>query len=139
MEQFIWILQKHNGSLFDASIAFYQLIVEEQEHFTFFKNALLNMNAKIEKSVSGIFASEEELDHFKNIYNHLNLSLLKIQTEEEIFQLMKMISAITFYNITEKFSKDFPIEISIKNYQSQLDLLKKRRHTLVHYNFEKYT
>ncbi|GAE91863.1 transcriptional regulator [Gracilibacillus boraciitolerans JCM 21714] len=125
MEQFIWILQKHNGSLFDASIAFYQLIVEEQEHFTFFKNALLNMNAKIEKSVSGIFASEEELDHFKNIYNHLNLSLLKIQTEEEIFQLMKMISAITFYNITEKFSKDFPIEISIKNYQSQLDLLKK--------------
>ncbi|SHN22620.1 TetR/AcrR family transcriptional regulator [Gracilibacillus kekensis] len=124
MEQFIWILQKHDGNLFDTATAFYQLIIEERENFTFFKNALLNMNYKIEESLTGIFASRDRMDHFKNIYHKINWSLLTIQSEEELFQLMKMISAVTFHNIVEKFSKDLPIDVSIRNYNGQLTLIR---------------
>ncbi len=124
MEQFIWILQQNSGNVFDTSIAFYQMIIEEKENFTFFKNALLNMNYKIEESLSGIFASEAKIDHFKKVCKHVNFTMLTIQTEKELFQLMKMISAVTFHNIIEKFSKDLPIDVSINNYKIQLSLIK---------------
>ncbi|QGH33812.1 TetR family transcriptional regulator [Gracilibacillus salitolerans] len=124
MEKFICILQSNNGNLFDTCIEFYRLIVEEQEQFTFFRNALLNMNYKIEESLSGIFASKEKIDHFHQIQEQLDLASLKVDKEEDLFQLMKMISAITFHNIIEKFSKDFPLEDAIHNYQTQLQFIK---------------
>ncbi|WP_018931257.1 TetR family transcriptional regulator [Gracilibacillus lacisalsi] len=122
MEKFLCILQSNNGDLFDTCIEFYRLIVEEQ--FTFFRNALLNMNSKIEEALSGIFASKEKLDHFHQVQSQLDLASLKIENEEELFQLMKMISAITFHNIIEKFSKNLPLDESIHNYQAQLQFIK---------------
>ncbi|SFL55667.1 transcriptional regulator, TetR family [Gracilibacillus orientalis] len=124
MEKFIFIIQKNKGNLFDTCVEFYRLIVEEQEQFTFFQNALLNMNYKIEESLSGIFASKEKLDHFHQVQKQLDLDALKVDDEEDLFQLMKMISAITFHNIIEKFSKDIPLDDAINNYQTQLQFIK---------------
>ncbi|WP_058306501.1 TetR/AcrR family transcriptional regulator [Gracilibacillus massiliensis] len=124
MEQFILILQKHDGNIFDTTITFYQLIIEERENFTFFKNALLNMNYKIEESLIGIFASTDKMEHFKNICQQINWSLLTIQSEEDFFQLMKIIAAVTFHNFVEKFSKDLPIDVSIYRYKTQLSLIR---------------
>ncbi|MGP4039884.1 TetR/AcrR family transcriptional regulator [Gracilibacillus sp. D59] len=124
MEKFICILQSNNGNLFETCIEFYRLIVEEQEQFTFFRNALLNMNYKIEDSLSGIFASKEKLDHFHQVQKQLDIASLKVEDEEDLFQLMKMISAITFHNIIEKFSKGLPLDDAINNYQTQLQFIK---------------
>ncbi|UOQ48506.1 TetR/AcrR family transcriptional regulator [Gracilibacillus caseinilyticus] len=124
MVKYIWILEKSEGDIFQASIELYRIIIQEEDHFTFFKHAFLNMNYKIEKCLSGIFANEERFEHFEDIYKRLDLQSLKLEKKEEIFQLMKLISAITLHNITEKFSKELSLDEAVQTYQTQLAFIK---------------
>ncbi|MGN8646456.1 TetR/AcrR family transcriptional regulator [Gracilibacillus sp. HCP3S3_G5_1] len=124
MEKFIYILQSNEGDLFNTCMEFYRLIVVEQERLSFFRHALLNMDYRIEEELSSIFASTQQLEHFHQVQSQLDFSSLKVTNEEELYQLLKMISAVTIRNIIEAFSKDLPLDDAIHNYQAQLQFIK---------------
>ncbi|MDX8044476.1 TetR family transcriptional regulator [Gracilibacillus sp. S3-1-1] len=124
MEKFLYILKKNKGNLFNACIEFYRILIEEKEHFTFFHHSLLHMDHRMEDALLSIFASDEHLYHFQRIAQQIDFSSLKIETDEELFPLMQLISAVTIRNMINKFSKEISLEEALQKYESQLQFVK---------------
>src|SRR4051794_13707976 len=61
---FVLLLKKYDGDLFETMIEFFQLIIEEEENVKFLKNAFLNMTYKIENTLSKIFRDRESNDKY---------------------------------------------------------------------------
>ncbi|PLS08525.1 TetR/AcrR family transcriptional regulator [Neobacillus cucumis] len=120
---FVVLLKKYDGDLFDTMIEFYQLIIMEEEDVHFLKNAFLNMTYKIELSFSKIFRSQEttKLSDFLSLLNTRNLN---ISNHRELFHLLQIIFTITLRNVVEKFAKELPTEDALANYKLEMNLLK---------------
>ncbi|MFC4401909.1 TetR/AcrR family transcriptional regulator [Gracilibacillus xinjiangensis] len=125
METFLSKLKKHDGRLFEAMLAFFEVIIEEKKNFHFFKNALLNMNHRMENAFTNIFTDEKRAGHFNAITTIINFQELKLKSHDELLPLMKLLSSVTVHAIIEKFSKELPLDVAVKNYKSQLEFLKK--------------
>ncbi|WP_226035159.1 TetR/AcrR family transcriptional regulator [Aquibacillus saliphilus] len=122
--KFLWILKKNDGNLFEAMPEFFQTMIEEDDNFNFLKNAFLNMNHKIENSLSEMFTKEENEDKFDVFREQIKRSNLNVTSDEELLHLMKIISAVTFHNFIDKFSKELSNEKALNNYKIQMSLLK---------------
>ncbi len=123
-ERFLGMLEKSDGDLFDAMVTFYQTMTEEDENFHFFKNSLLNMNHKIEKTMSKIFENEQSSEQCARLHASIDKSKLKIEKDEELYYVMKIISAVTFHNLIDRFSKNLSNEQALAQYCKQIDMLK---------------
>ncbi|WP_194287414.1 TetR/AcrR family transcriptional regulator [Gracilibacillus oryzae] len=124
IETFLWILKKHDGNLFEAMVDFFQVIISDEENYRFFKNVLLNMNHRMEDSFTNIFTDEKKKGHFDQITKIVDFKQLKSAAQNEFSQLMKLLSTITVHAMTQKYAKDLPLELALKNYRAQLELVK---------------
>lgn len=117
------LLQRNNGNIFKASIEFFQLIIQDDNPFPFFRHSLLNTNYQIYQSLNGIFVQEMDTDQFQQFYEEMDLSLLQLENKEQFQLFMKILSSIIFYNYREKLAEDIPIEKATAQCRFQLDLL----------------
>ncbi|MEQ6377199.1 TetR/AcrR family transcriptional regulator [Bacillaceae bacterium S4-13-56] len=124
-EKFLSMLEKNKGSLFDTLPEFFQCIIQDDENFYFFKNTILNMNHKIEKSLSEVFTHDGDKKQFLFMSQFIKTDELPIQTDEELYHFMKIIAAITFHNFIETFSKNLSPENALHNYITQINILKR--------------
>ncbi|PFR36572.1 TetR/AcrR family transcriptional regulator [Bacillus cereus] len=127
-EKFISILKEKDGDLFDAYIELYQYMLtkfQNLENRNFFRNAFLNMNYKVENTLTRNVNEENYKSRLSEIMGLINTEKLNIIEEGEIFHIMKIIMMVTFQNLIQSFAKEIPFDESVKNYALELSLLKK--------------
>ncbi|MEH7097351.1 TetR/AcrR family transcriptional regulator [Neobacillus vireti] len=121
---FVVLLKKYDGDLFDTMIDFYQHIIMEEEDVHFLKNAFLNMTYKIELSFSKIFRGHENSGSLSDFLSSLNTSNLNISNPKDLFHLLQIVFTITLRNVVEKFAKDLSNQDALDNYKIEMNLLK---------------
>lgn len=127
-ERFTAFLREKNGDLFEASIALFQITIRNQrteEYKNFFKNVFLNMNYKLESTLSNNVYKENQKNKYLDLISLINLKNLNIADEQELQHVLKIISAVTMHNIIQVFVKDLTNEEALQNYKKQIELLKR--------------
>ncbi|WP_232699351.1 TetR/AcrR family transcriptional regulator [Brevibacillus daliensis] len=127
-DKFISILKEQDGDLIDAFIEFFKIILknfQNIEYRNFFRNAFLNMNYKVENSLTLNVNEDKINNHFLETLRLINIQKLNITDEQEVFHVMKIIMAVTFQNIIQVFAKELSMAESIRNYTLEINLLKK--------------
>ncbi|QDX94199.1 TetR/AcrR family transcriptional regulator [Brevibacillus laterosporus] len=127
-EKFISILKEKDGDLFDSFIGFYHYMLigfQNLENRNFFRNAFLNMNYKVENTLTRNVNEVNYKNRLSEIMVLISTEKLNITDEREIFHVLKIIMAVTFQNLIQNFAKDLPLDESVKNYTLDLSLLKK--------------
>jgi AcrR family transcriptional regulator len=134
-ERFISILKERDGEIFDSFIDFFQSMLknlQNQENRNFVRNAFLNMNYKVEKTLTQDVDEKKFKNQFSEIIGLINTKKLNITDETEIFHVMKIIMAVTFQNLIQVFAKELPSEVATKNYILEMSILKKGLYKVVH-------
>ncbi|MBS4211250.1 TetR/AcrR family transcriptional regulator [Neobacillus rhizophilus] len=127
-ERFVSSLNVNNGDLFDTFIDSFQLMIKyhrNPEHQNLFKNAFLNMNYKLEKTLANNIYEEDQKNRYLDMVSLINTGNLNIKDEQELHHVIKIITAVTFHNLVQMFVKDLTDEEALQNYQVQLDLIKR--------------
>jgi len=127
-ERFITILQEKNGDLFESFIELFRIMIKhhrKQENRNFFKNVFLNMNYKLENTLSDNVYNESKKKQYLSMLSLINRANLNIQDQEELHQVILIMKAITFQNLVQAFGRDLTNEESLKNYMEQIELLKR--------------
>ncbi|MGE0978315.1 TetR/AcrR family transcriptional regulator [Bacillus thuringiensis] len=127
-EKIISILKEKDGDLFEAYIELYQYMLtkfQNLENRNFFRNAFLNMNYKVENTLTRNVNEENYKSRLSEVMVLINTEKLNIIEEGEIFHIMKIIMMVTFQNLIQSFAKEIPFDESVKNYALELSLLKK--------------
>ncbi|HBZ11635.1 MAG TPA: TetR/AcrR family transcriptional regulator [Bacillus bacterium] len=123
---FLSILNECEGDLFETAIAFYERMLEEEEHFHFLKNAFLNMTQKIESSFTRtINDNNKNSENFKATAALIDKSNLNISSEKELFHVLQIITTITFRNLVETFAHNLSHQESLDNLKMEMTLIKK--------------
>lgn len=123
--EFVRLLKKYEGDIFDTLIEFYQFIIEEDENFHFFKNIFLNMTYQIDHTFSKTFSDRDSKEHFKRISSLININTMNVSNDKELSHVMQIITAVTLRNFVEKYAKNLTIEEAVNNYKIEIHLLKK--------------
>lgn len=124
---FTSLLELHDGDLFQAMDGMFKAIISEapdSKNLPFLKNALLNMTHKVELTFAGIFSSNMMDDSLDGISPLINKAYLNISEEKELYYVMQILTSVTIRNFIEKFSRELTNEEAIKNYTTELELLK---------------
>jgi len=127
-ERFISVLKKQEGDLFNTFIEFYLIMLknfQDKEVRNFFRHAFLNMNYKVENTITQNVTEEKYNKQFVEILSLVNTNKLNITDEKEVFHVIKIIKAVTVQNLIQVFAKDLPNDDSIRNYTFEINLLKK--------------
>lgn len=127
-ERFRSILERENGDLIASFIESYEMMLESiqnKEFRYFFKNAFLNMNYRVENTLSKSISEENRSSRFAEVAKLVNTDLLNIEDKAELFHVVKIIRAVTFQNLIQVFALDLSMEESIKNYTLDLNLIKR--------------
>lgn len=123
---FLSILSIHDGDLFETAIDFYERILDEEEHFQFLKNALLNMTQKIESSFARMISDHDKnSENFKATAALVDISHLNITNEKELYHAFQIITTIIFRNLAETFAHNLAPYESLDNLKMELNLIKK--------------
>ncbi|MGG0654978.1 TetR/AcrR family transcriptional regulator [Rummeliibacillus pycnus] len=125
-EKFTSILREKNGDLFDSFIDFFHYMLikfRSMENCNFFRNTFLNMNYKVENTLTqNVNADENPLSEIMGL---INTEKLNITDKKELFHVLKIFMAVTFQNLIHNFAKDLPLNEAINNYTLELSFLKK--------------
>ena len=127
-ETFINILKRSDGDIFDAFLEIFRNMVEEfqiKEKRDFYKNVFLNMNYKMENTLSMDISEPDFESEFENIKEFINIDKLNISKESEMVHVMQIMIAITMQNLMFSFTKQYTVDVSLKKYKLEVDLLKK--------------
>ncbi|MED0951738.1 TetR family transcriptional regulator [Bacillus cereus] len=127
-EKLISILKENDGDLFAAYFELYQYLLKKfqnLENRNFFRNAFLNMNYKVENTLTRNMNEDDHKSRLSEIMILINTEKLNITDEREIFHVMKIITAVTFHNLIQNFAKELPFDESVKSYALELSMLKK--------------
>ncbi|UOQ91721.1 TetR/AcrR family transcriptional regulator [Halobacillus shinanisalinarum] len=127
-EHFVSYLKNYDGDLFETMKGLFQSALEhsqERGKNDFIRNAILNMNYKIENTFAKVLNEETFSNRYMEVYHLVNTKNLNISSERELFHVLQIIVAVTMHNLVHSFARDLPIETAVKNYTTELDLLKK--------------
>lgn len=124
-KNFIYLLKKNSGDLFETMMEFFYLIIKEKDHFHFLKNMFLNMTYKIENTFARSFRGQERNESYKELSAVLDKAKLNVSDEKELASAMQIILAVTFRHFVKKFAQDLSIEESMEQYRLEMNLLKK--------------
>lgn len=125
--QFLAILKKNNGDIFDSFIGiFHNMLMEFQnkDNRDFFKNVFLNMNYKMEKKLTAGFSKEKKDEQFTAILNAVDISTLNIEHKDEAKHVYQIITAITTHNLMNNFANKTSFEEAVEDYAFEINLLK---------------
>ncbi|MFJ5718041.1 TetR/AcrR family transcriptional regulator [Neobacillus sp. NPDC093127] len=127
-DRFIAVLKEKNGDIFEAFFDSFQFMTQNhrnQEHKNFFKNAFLNMNYKMENTLANNIYEENQKNQYLTMISLMNTKNLNINDERELHSILKIIMAVTFQNLVQKFVRDLSDEEALKSYVEQMEMLKR--------------
>src|SRR5690625_6400659 len=124
-EKFISLLTQTEGDVAETFIALFKHMLikfKDQENRSFFKNTFLNMNHKIEHVFTeGIRVTE----NFSEISNIIDTQTLNISHKQEVMYIAKIIGVVTVHNLIQNFAKEIPLDEAVRNYELEVNLLKR--------------
>ncbi|MDM5206431.1 TetR/AcrR family transcriptional regulator [Cytobacillus kochii] len=121
-----FLLNKHNGDIFEMMIAFFEKVITEQdENRNFLKNLFLNMTYEVEHEFGRSFKGYETNQQFIQFESKVNKEILHISNQEEFKYLMKILTSVLLRSIIETFSKDQSKEDALRNFKLEITLLKR--------------
>ncbi|MGP9040323.1 TetR/AcrR family transcriptional regulator [Cytobacillus kochii] len=121
-----FLLNKHNGDIFEMMIAFFEKVITEQdENRNFLKNLFLNMTYEVEHEFGRSFKGYETNQQFVQFESKVNKEILHISNQEEFKYLMKILTSVLLRSIIETFSKDQSKEDALRNFKLEITLLKR--------------
>lgn len=126
--RFISVLKSQDGDLFGAFIESFHIMLtnlQNLEYRNFFRNAFLNMNYKVENTLTQSEKEKEVKSVYSEITELIDMDKLNIQDESEVVHVIKIIKAVTFQNLIQFFAKELPFDESIRNYTIQINMLKR--------------
>ncbi|MFX3673448.1 MAG: TetR/AcrR family transcriptional regulator [Paenisporosarcina sp.] len=130
-KRFISILKKRNGDLLDSFIESFEMMLinlQNKEFRYFFRNAFLNMNYRVENTLSQSVTDENLNTRYNEVMSLANKNILNITDEIELLHVIKILKAVTFQNLIQVFAQDLPIDESIKNYTLEMNMIKNGLH-----------
>jgi len=125
---FIDILKKKDGDIFETFIETFRNMVREfqiQEKRDFYKNVFLNMNYKMENTLSMDISEPNFEAEFEKVKPFINNDRLNIADESEMIHVVQILFAITMQNLMFSFTKQYTVDVSLDHYKFELNLLKK--------------
>ncbi|GIO24619.1 TetR/AcrR family transcriptional regulator [Oceanobacillus sp. J11TS1] len=126
---FLNVLKESNGDLMDSmDQVFRTMLIEltEEEHLKFLKNAVLNVTHEIEDSFTELFLGKQhEVDAVNQVRDLVDFDKLNIDSKQEFFHVMQILTSVTFRNIVDKLSRNLSHEEAIENFRIEMDLLRK--------------
>lgn len=125
---FITSLHKHKGDIFNTMTElFHFMLVEldDKELRSFYQNVFLHLNYRTEKTIVNSLSNYELNKQFEEIKPFIDTSHLNVSTDDELFHIVQIISSVIMQNFVFKFAKELSNDEVIRNYQIQLNLLKK--------------
>ncbi|MCR8645916.1 TetR family transcriptional regulator [Paenibacillus sp. N1-5-1-14] len=127
-ETFISNLIRFEGDIFITFIEMFKGMLkrfQDKEDRNFFRNTFLNMNYKTENTFTQKFNEGSYNENFSQIGNLINKDKLNIESDKELFHMLRIIMAVTFQNLIQNFTKELLFEEATRNYVLDLNLLKK--------------
>lgn len=125
---FITFLKQTNGDIFETMREMYCQTISNatnKGNLHFVKNALLNMNHKIENTFEKIFIDTVMEDHLDEVRSLINKGKLNIEHESDLSHIMKILTVVTLRNLIETFAKDLTYKEAVHNYTAVISLLKR--------------
>ncbi|MFD2629822.1 TetR/AcrR family transcriptional regulator [Oceanobacillus kapialis] len=125
---FYSLLEEHRGNLFNTMTEMYAILLKEipgQENLQFLKHAFLNRSHRVEQSLSEMFSYGDDKEMVSSLKDHLNMTLLNIESDSELAHLMQIIIAVTMRNMMEKFSRNLSDKQALENYKTELTMLQR--------------
>ncbi|WP_404456234.1 TetR/AcrR family transcriptional regulator [Oceanobacillus kapialis] len=125
---FYSLLKEHRGNLFKTMTEMYAILLKEipgQENLQFLKHAFLNRSHRVEQSLSEMFSYGDDKEMVSSLKDHLNMTLLNIESDSELAHLMQIIIAVTMRNMMEKFSGNLSDKQALENYKTELTMLQR--------------
>ncbi|MEH7387706.1 TetR/AcrR family transcriptional regulator [Bacillus sp. JJ1521] len=122
---FLSMLEKYEGDLFATFIDFFELFLHEEENLTFFKNALLNMTHKIERTFDRMTSEHEINENFKMHCSRIDIGKMNVSDEVELFHALQIITSVMLRNLIYAFAHDLPRDTAMNNFMTEMNLLKK--------------
>jgi AcrR family transcriptional regulator len=122
---FVTILIKHDGDLFDGIVEFFDRMIKEKENLSFLRNAFLNMTYKIESIFDRMISDTEIKEKFVALSTLINTEQLNLSDDQELFHVLQILLAVTFRNLIRTFAGDVSYQVAMDNYMLEINLLKK--------------
>lgn len=126
---FLNVLKENSGDLMESmDQVFRTMLIElsEEKQLQFLKNAVLNVTHEIEDSFTELFlGKQQEVDAVNQVKDLVDFNKLNVDSKQEFFHVMQIVTSVTFRNIVDKLSRNLPCEEAIKNFRIEMDLLRK--------------
>ncbi|HLR70069.1 MAG TPA: TetR/AcrR family transcriptional regulator [Pseudogracilibacillus sp.] len=125
---FILILEKHRGDIFAAMKELLYTVLQEIDDDNtckFYRNVFLNMDYQTEKSFFPSIAPYELDKQFFEIKPLVDTKNLYVNNDEELFQVVQIISMAMMQTIVQKFVMNLSNEEVMKKFELQIKLLKR--------------
>lgn len=124
---FISCLKESSGDLFQAmEMMFHHIWIqsENQQKRDYFKLLILNLNYKLEQSLTEHINEDTLRRRNHDISEFLDLERLNVTGEKQLFQIFQIIKAVTIQCLTISYYKDESTEQALTNYREALNLLR---------------
>lgn len=127
-ERLIHLLEEHHGNLFEATTEMFARTLdsfEKEENRSYFKHVFLNMNYKIQETITNGEKEKNLPNHLSVIREHVDANQLSAETEKEVHQTIHLVRLLMFHTIVRHFSKGLTKEEALETFQMELSLMRK--------------
>jgi len=124
---FVNSLKKNNGDLIETFVQMFEILLtffRNDEKRSFFKNAFLNINHRVEGACAPSFMKESHNGIVQEFFKLVDMDKLNISDKSEIKHVMLVIKAVTFHNIMLNFANNVSEEEAVEKYKFEMNLLR---------------
>ncbi|WP_080872155.1 TetR/AcrR family transcriptional regulator [Oceanobacillus timonensis] len=122
-------LQETGGDLMASMDKIFRLTLTElskEKQLQFLKNAILNVTHEIEDSFTELFLGKHnEVDAMNQVKDLVDFNKLNIDSKQEFFHVMQILTSVTFRNIVDQLTRDLSCEEAVENFRIEMNLLSK--------------
>lgn len=124
----IALLKKHEGDVFEAVTELCLVILNtmnDEASQGYFQNVFLNLDFETERAFLSNINHSIISEQYVEIRKLIDTERLNIENDKELFHIVQILLSIMIQNIVRKFAVDLSREEVIRNFASQIQLLKK--------------
>lgn len=126
---FLSLLRETDGDLMASMDKVFRVTLielSEEKHLQFLKNAVLNVTHEVEDSFTELFLGKHnEVDAMNQVKDLVDFKKLNIESKQEFFHVMQILTSVTFRNIVHQLSRNLSREEALDNFRIEMDLLSK--------------
>jgi AcrR family transcriptional regulator len=124
---FITLLKKHEGDLFEAMKELYHYflrILPNNNERSFLRNAMIYTSNKVENSFLEIVDKPAQNDYFNEIKAIIDTRRFLVSDNQSLIHIFKIITAVAFHNLIEKSIKETSEEEAMSDFTFRMELIK---------------